>query len=52
MPLKQIETSALARENYWLKSLNEHIQYLKKNSWYYKDQLAWAGPEATVLEEL
>jgi phenylacetate-CoA ligase len=52
MPLKQIETSQLARENYWLKSLNEHIQYLKKNSWYYKDQLAWAGPEATVLEEL
>jgi len=50
--LKQIETSQLARENYWLKSLNEHIQYLKKNSWYYKDQLAWAGPEATVLEEL
>jgi len=50
--LKQIETSALARENYWLKSLNEHIQYLKKNSWYYKDQLMWAGPEATVLEEV
>lgn len=52
MPLKQIETSALARENYWLKSLNEHVQYLKKNSWYYKDQLAWAGPEATVLKEV
>jgi len=52
MPLKQIETSALARENFWLKSLNEHIQYLKKNSWYYKDQLMWAGPEATVLEEV
>jgi len=52
LPLKQIETSALARENYWLKSLNEHIQYLKKNSWYYKDQLMWAGPEATVLEEV
>lgn len=50
--MKQIETSALARENYWLKSLNEHIQYLKKNSWYYKDQLMWAGPEATVLEEV
>ena len=52
MPLKQIETSALARENFWLKSLNEHIQYLKKNSWYYKDQLMWAGPEATVLDEV
>lgn len=52
MPLKQIETSQLARDTYWLRSLNEHIQYLKKNSWYYKDQLAWAGPEATVLEEL
>ena len=52
MSLKHIETSALARQNYWLKSLNEHIQYLKKNSWYYKDQLMWAGPEATVLEEL
>ena len=52
MGLKQIETSALARENYWLKSLNQHLEYLKKNSWYYKDQLVWAGPEATVLEEL
>ncbi|MCF8465363.1 MAG: AMP-binding protein [Flavobacteriales bacterium] len=52
MSLKQIETSALARENFWLKSLNEHIQYLKKNSWYYKDQLMWAGPEATVLEDV
>lgn len=52
MSLEQIETSALARENYWLHALNEHIAYLKKNSWYYKDQLVWAGPEATVLEEL
>ncbi|MFT4981485.1 MAG: phenylacetate-CoA ligase [Bacteroidia bacterium] len=52
MPLKQIETSALARDTYWLKALNEHVQYLKKNSWYYKDQLVWAGPEATELEEL
>ncbi len=52
MPLKQIETSALARENYWLKALNEHIAYLRKNSWYYKDQLVWAGPEAIGLEEL
>ncbi|MCF8275617.1 MAG: AMP-binding protein [Flavobacteriales bacterium] len=52
MPLAQLETSPLARQNYWLKALNEHIAYLKKNSWYYKDQLVWAGPEATVLEEL
>lgn len=52
MPLKQIETSALARDAYWLKALNEHIAYLRKNSWYYKDQLVWAGPEATGLEEL
>lgn len=52
MPLKQIETSPLARENYWLKALNEHIQYVKKNSWYYKDQLAWAGSGVTVLNEL
>ncbi len=52
MPLKQIETSALARDNYWLKALNEHIAYLRKNSWYYKDQLVWAGPEAIGLEEL
>lgn len=52
MPLEQLETSALARQNYWLKALNEHIAYLKKHSWYYKDQLVWAGPEATVLEEL
>lgn len=52
MPLNQLETSAMARENYWLKALNEHIAYLRKNSWYYKDQLVWAGPEASELEEL
>jgi phenylacetate-CoA ligase len=52
MPLEQLETSKLARENYWLKALNEHLAYLRKNSWYYKDQLVWAGPEATELEEL
>ncbi len=52
MPLKQIETSELARNTYWLKALNEHIAYLRKNSWYYKDQLVWAGPEAGGLEEL
>lgn len=52
MPLTQLETSKLARENYWLKALNEHIAKLKKNSWYYKDQLVWAGPEASELEEL
>ncbi|MFM1874601.1 MAG: hypothetical protein RL266_338 [Bacteroidota bacterium] len=52
MPLNQLETSKLARENYWLKSLNSHLQYLRKNSWYYKDQLVWAGPEASELEEL
>lgn len=42
----------MAREAYWLKSLNEHLAYLRKNSWYYKDQLVWAGPEASELEEL
>lgn len=52
MPLKQIETSELARYNYWLKALNEHVAYLRKNSWYYKDQLIWAGPETKGLEEL
>ena len=52
MPLKQIETSAMARDAFWLKALNEHIAYLRKNSWYYKDQLVWAGPEAIGLEEL
>jgi len=52
MSLDQLETSKLARENYWLKALNEHLAYLRKNSWYYKDQLVWAGPEASELEEL
>jgi phenylacetate-CoA ligase len=52
MPLKTIETSKLARDNYWLKALNEHLAHLRKNSWYYKDQLVWAGPEASELEEL
>jgi phenylacetate-CoA ligase len=42
----------LARDVYWLKALNEHIAYVRKNSWYYKDQLVWAGPEATGLEEI
>lgn len=52
MSLKQIETSELARNNYWLKALNEHVAYLRKNSWYYKDQLVWAGPETQGLDEL
>lgn len=52
MSLDQLETSQMARENYWLKALNEHLAYLRKNSWYYKDQLVWAGPEASELEEL
>ena len=52
MSLDPLETSKLARENYWLKALNEHLAYLRKNSWYYKDQLVWAGPEASELEEL
>ena len=52
MPLKQIETSAMARDAYWLKALNEHVAFLRKNSWYYKDQLVWAGAEASQLEEL
>lgn len=52
MPLETLETSKLARENYWLKALNKHLAYLRKNSWYYKDQLVWAGPEVTELEEL
>ncbi|MCB9192339.1 MAG: AMP-binding protein [Flavobacteriales bacterium] len=47
-----LDTSQLARENFWLKALNEHLAYLRKNSWYYKDQLVWAGPEASELEEL
>lgn len=52
MPLETIETSKLARDNYWLKALNKHLTYLRQNSWYYKDQLVWAGPEASELEEL
>lgn len=52
MSLKQIETSELARNNYWLKALNEHVAYLRKHSWYYKDQLIWAGPETQGLNEL
>ena len=52
MPLATLETSKMARENYWLKALNEHLSYLRKSSWYYKDQLVWAGPEASQLVEL
>ncbi|MGB0917024.1 MAG: phenylacetate--CoA ligase family protein [Flavobacteriales bacterium] len=52
MSLSKLETDKNARENYWLDKLNDHVQYLKKNSWYYKDQMAWAGAEATDLEEI
>ncbi len=52
MPLSKLETSAIARNKYWLKALNDHLAYLRKNSWYYKDQLVWAGPEAGELQEL
>lgn len=52
MSISKLETNKKAREEYWLKALNEHIAYLRNKSWYYKDQLLWAGPEATELEEL
>ncbi|MBL4586434.1 MAG: AMP-binding protein [Flavobacteriales bacterium] len=52
MPLSTLETSKKARDQFWLQALNQHIEKLRAKSWYYKDQLVWAGPEASGLEEL
>lgn len=46
MSLSPLDTSALARENYWLKALREHLTYLLAKSPYYRENLKW-GPAAS-----
>jgi len=52
LPLSPLDTSALARENYWLKSLQEHVAYLVTHSPFYKEHLKWAGAEALAMRSL
>jgi len=42
----------MMREQFWLQALNAHIKNIREKSWYYKDQLVWAGAEVSGLEEL
>jgi phenylacetate-CoA ligase len=42
----------MARENYWLKSLQEHVAYVLDQSAFYKEHLKWAGAEALAMRSL
>jgi phenylacetate-CoA ligase len=52
LQLSPLDTSALARENFQLRSLQEHVAYLQANSPYYKERLKWAGPSTHDLKSL
>jgi len=52
LSLSPLDTSALARENYWLKSLQEHVAYVLAHSPFYKEHLKWAGAEALAMRSL
>ncbi len=52
MSLSPLDTSALARENYWLKSLQEHVAYVLAHSPFYEEHLKWAGKEALAMRSL
>jgi phenylacetate-CoA ligase len=52
LSLSPLDTSAMARENYWLKSLQEHVAYVLDQSAFYKEHLKWAGAEALAMRSL
>lgn len=47
-----LETSALARENYWIRELRAHVIRLRTESPFYREHLAWAGAEADTLNQV
>ena len=50
--MSPLESSALARENYHLRSLREHITYLLGKSPFYREHLKWCTPSARAVETL
>lgn len=50
--MSPLETSALARENYHLRSLREHLAYLLQHSPFYREHLKWAPATAKELRTL
>jgi phenylacetate-CoA ligase len=52
LSISPLHTSALARENFWLRSLQEHMAYLLAHSPFYKEHLKWAGPNAKDIQSL
>jgi phenylacetate-CoA ligase len=50
--MSPLETSALARENYHLRALREHLARLLDKSPFYKEHLKWCGPSARAVETL
>jgi len=47
-----LDTSALARQNYWLHSLQEHVGYLLAHSAFYQEHLKWAGSNAKAIRSM
>lgn len=52
MSLSPLDTSKLARENFHLRALQEHVSYLLNHSPYYKENLKWAGGHFAELRSL
>jgi phenylacetate-CoA ligase len=50
--LSPLESSALARENFHLRSLREHVAYLLEHSPFYGEHLKWAPTTARELRSL
>jgi phenylacetate-CoA ligase len=50
--LSPLESSALARDNFHLRSLREHVAYLLEHSPFYREHLKWAPTTARELRSL
>ncbi len=48
--LKSIETDSQLREQYWIKSLNQHLSYIREKSPFYKKSLAHL-PSGEIFSE-
>ncbi len=50
--IKPIETDPKLREQYWINSLNQHLDYLRQKSPFYKTSLAHLPSEEMFIESL
>ncbi len=50
--IKPIETDPKLREQYWISSLNQHLDYLRQKSPFYKKSLAHLPSEEMFIESL